>query len=390
MSFFAPLNQQPADALLALIGMFRNDPRPGKIDLGVGVFRDDAGHTPVMRSVKAAERKLWETQDSKSYLGPEGNVAFARHMARLALGDVDLSGRLTGVQAPGGTGALRLGAELIGATKPGATVWVGTPTWPNHPPILAAAGLKAQTYKHFDTATQAISFDAVMDALSAKAQPGDIALLHGCCHNPTGADFSLDQWKAIAETLSARGIVPFLDLAYQGLGLGMDQDAAGVRLVMDACPEALLAYSCDKNFGVYRDRVGALIVQTANAADTDRVASNMLALARANWSMPPDHGGAVVATLLDDPVLAADWKLELDTMRDRLLGIRAALASHGGILARVAEQRGMFSLLPLSPDVVKRLREDHAVYMAGSGRINVAGLSVETASIFAKALAACL
>ncbi|MFV3075995.1 aromatic amino acid transaminase [Niveispirillum fermenti] len=389
MSFFAPLNPQPADALLALIGLFRNDPRSHKIDLGVGVFRDDAGKTPVMRAVKAAEHKLWESQDSKSYLGPEGNVAFARHMARLALGEVELSGRLSGVQTPGGTGALRLAAELVAATRPGATVWVGTPTWPNHPPILAAAGLKMQTYRHFDPASQTLTFDAVMDALN-KAQAGDVALLHGCCHNPTGADFSLDQWKAIAATLSERGIVPFLDLAYQGLGLGMEQDAAGVRLVMGACPEALIAYSCDKNFGVYRDRVGALIVQTASAADSDRVSSNVLALARANWSMPPDHGGAVIATLLDDPALAADWKAELDTMRDRLLGIRDALASHGGVLARVAEQRGMFSLLPLSPDVVKHLREDHAVYMAGSGRINIAGLSVETAGIFAKALAASL
>ncbi|KPF83949.1 aromatic amino acid aminotransferase [alpha proteobacterium AAP38] len=389
MSFFQPLAQQPADALLALIGMFRNDPRPGKIDLGVGVFRDDAGHTPVMRSVKAAERKLWESQDSKSYLGPEGNVAFARHMARLALGDVELGGRLTGVQTPGGTGALRLGAELIAASRPGVTVWVGTPTWPNHPPILAAAGLKAQTYKHFNPASQTLTFDTVMDALN-RAQPGDVALLHGCCHNPTGADFSLEQWRVIADTLSTRGILPFLDLAYQGLGLGMEQDAAGIRMVMDACPEAVLAYSCDKNFGVYRDRVGALFVQTGNAADTDRVASNMLALARANWSMPPDHGGAVIATLMDDAALVADWTLELNTMRDRLLGIRAALAAHGGVLGRVDQQRGMFSLLPLSPDVVKRLREEHAVYMAGSGRINVAGLSVETAGRFAAALNACL
>lgn len=389
MSFFQPLAQQPPDALLALIGMFRNDPRPGKIDLGVGVFRDDAGNTPVMRSVKAAEQKLWESQDSKSYLGPEGNVAFARHMARLALGDVELSGRLTGVQTPGGTGALRLAAELIGTAKPGARVWVGTPTWPNHPPVLAAAGLKIETYRHFDTPSQSIDFAAVMDALN-RAQAGDVVMLHGCCHNPTGADFDLEQWAQIAATLSARGLLPFLDLAYQGLGLGMEPDAAGARLVMDACPEALLAYSCDKNFGVYRDRVGALFVQTARDSDTGRVASNMLALARANWSMPPDHGGAVIATLMDDPVLAADWKLELDVMRDRLLGIRAELTRHGGVLGRVDQQRGMFSLLPLSPDVVKRLREEHAVYMAGSGRINVAGLSVETAGIFAKALAACL
>lgn len=387
MSFFAPLNAQAPDALLALIGLFRNDPRPGKIDLGVGVFRDDAGHTPVMRAVKAAEKLLWERQDSKSYLGPEGNVAFARHMARLALGDVELGGRLAAVQTPGGTGALRLAAELIGATKPGARVFVGTPTWPNHPPIIAAAGLRMEPYRHFDPVTQTLTFDAVMDALG-RAEAGDVALLHGCCHNPTGADFTLDQWRVIAETLSARGVVPLLDLAYQGLGLGMEQDAAGIRLVMDACPEALLAHSSDKNFGVYRDRVGTLIIQTANAADTDRVASNMLALARANWSMPPDHGGAVIATLMDDPDLVVDWRAEMDAMRERLLSIRAALAGYGGVLSGVANQRGMFSLLPLAPATIKQLREEHAVYMAGSGRINIAGLNLDSAGAFARALAA--
>lgn len=389
MSFFAPLRPQPADALLALIGLYRDDPRPQKLDLGVGVYRDDDGHTPVMRSVKAAERRLLESQDSKSYLGPEGNVAFTRHMAKLAFGNTVDAARLTGVQTPGGTGALRLAAELIAASRPGARVFVGTPTWPNHPPVMGAAGLKVETFRHFDVASQRLCFDEMMAALD-KAVAGDVVLLHGCCHNPTGADLNLEQWAAVAELMQARGLFPLLDLAYQGLGQGMEEDAAGVRLVLQRCPEALVAYSCDKNFGVYRERVGALFAQVADAADAERVNSNMLLLARANWSMPPDHGAAAIALLLDDPALTADWKVELDQMRDRLRAVRRALAGHGGALAHVNEQHGMFSLLPLSPPVVARLRTAHAVYMAGSGRINIAGLTVETASRFAQAVAACV
>lgn len=389
MSFFAPLPQQPADALLALIGLYRDDPRAHKLDLGVGVYRDEAGRTPVMAALKQAEKRLWESQDSKSYLGPEGNAAFTRHMRALAFGAGDFGGRITGVQTPGGTGALRLAAELLAAAKPGARVFVGTPTWPNHPPILAAARLTTQTYTHFDVATQRLCFDEMMAALGT-AQAGDVALLHGCCHNPTGADLDGDQWAALADLLADRGIVPLLDLAYQGLGHGMDADAAGVRLVLDKVPEALIAYSCDKNFGVYRERVGALFALTANAADADRVNSNLLSLARANWSMPPDHGAAAIALLMEAPDLVAQWRTELDGMRDRLQAVRDTLAAHGGALAHVAEQNGMFSQLPLSPPVIARLRAEHGIYMAGSGRINIAGLTVETAGRFAQAIAACV
>ncbi|WP_029012594.1 aromatic amino acid transaminase [Niveispirillum irakense] len=389
MSFFAPLPQQPADALLALIGLYRDDPRAHKLDLGVGVYRDEAGRTPVMAALKQAEKRLWESQDSKSYLGPEGNAAFTRHMRALAFGAGDFGGRITGVQTPGGTGALRLAAELLAAAKPGARVFVGTPTWPNHPPLLAAARLTTQTYTHFDVATQRLCFDEMMAALGT-AQAGDVALLHGCCHNPTGADLDGDQWAALADLLADRGIVPLLDLAYQGLGHGMDADAAGVRLVLDKVPEALIAYSCDKNFGVYRERVGALFALTAKAADADRVNSNLLSLARANWSMPPDHGAAAIALLMEDPDLVVQWRTELDGMRDRLRAVRDTLAAHGGALAHVAEQNGMFSQLPLSPPVIARLRAEHGIYMAGSGRINIAGLTVETAGRFAQAIAACV
>ena len=389
MSFFAPLPQQPADALLALIGLYRDDPRPHKLDLGVGVYRDEEGRTPVMAALKQAEKRLWESQDSKSYMGPEGNAAFTRHMRTLAFGEGDFGGRIAGVQTPGGTGALRLAAELLAAAKPGARVFVGTPTWPNHPPILAAARLTTQSYTHFDVATQRLCFDEMMAALGT-AQAGDVALLHGCCHNPTGADLDATQWAALAELLAERGIVPLLDLAYQGLGHGLDADAAGVRLVLNKVPEALIAYSCDKNFGVYRERVGALFALTANAADADRVNSNLLSLARANWSMPPDHGAAAIALLMEDPDLVAQWRTELDVMRDRLRAVRDTLAAHGGALAHVAEQNGMFSQLPLSSPVIARLRAEHGIYMAGSGRINIAGLTVETAGRFAQAIVACV
>lgn len=390
MSLFGPLQQQPADALLALIGQYRADPRPHKIDLGVGVYRDETGNTPVLRALKAAEERLWQVQTSKSYLGPEGNTAFTAHMQRLVFGTMDFAGRLAGVQTPGGTGALRLAAELIAAASPGARarVWVGAPTWPNHPPILNAAGLAVETYESFDKASQSLRFDEMMAALG-RARAGDVALLHGCCHNPTGADLSDAQWREVAELVASRGVIPLLDLAYQGLGRGLDQDAQGVRTVLARCPEALVAYSCDKNFGVYRERVGALFALAGSRADADRVHSNLLSLARANWSMPPDHGAAAIALLLDDAELTAAWREELEEMRSRLVAVRQALTAHGGPLRAVAEQHGMFSLLPLSPEVVARLRTDHAVYMAGSGRINIAGLTEKTVPVFTAALAAC-
>ncbi|WP_176593843.1 amino acid aminotransferase [Sphingobium sp. EM0848] len=380
-SFFGGLTAQPADALLALIGLHRADARPGKMDLGIGMFRDDLGQTPVMRAVKVAEAMLVEQQESKSYLGTEGDGCFAALLAEVVFGAG--TDRLTGVQTPGGTGALRLGAELIARSRPGATVWIGTPTWPNHAPIFRDAGLPVQTHRFFDVASAAIDFDAMIEDLG-DAQAGDVLLLHGCCHNPTGADFSGEQWREIARLCERRGLLPFIDLAYQGLGDGLDADAAAMRGLLRALPEAVIAYSCDKNFGLYRERVGALWVQSIS---TDPVRGNLLTLARSLWSMPPDHGAAVVRLVLENAALRADWAAELDAMRARINELRMALAASHPRLAAIGDQRGMFALLPLGPDAVEALRRDHGIYMAGNGRINIAGLTPENIPIFVAGVA---
>jgi len=384
---FDGLKPQAPDALLALIGMFAADPREGKIDLGVGVYRDETGATPVFRAVKAAEARLVETQSSKSYLGPEGDIRFTELLKPIVFGAGTDTSAIVGVQTPGGTGALRLAAELIASAKPKATIWLGTPTWPNHPPTFSSAGLTLATYRYFDQAAQAIRFDEMMDALNG-AEAGDVVLLHGCCHNPTGANLTAAQWNDVAEVVSKRGLVPLVDLAYQGLGGGLDEDAAGLRQVLDAADDVIVAYSCDKNFGLYRDRVGALYVRARQKARADLIFANMMALARPNWSMPPDHGAAVVRTILDDAGLAADWRAELTSMRERIAAVRKALAAGDNHLAPIAQQQGMFSLLPLSGEQVATLRKDHAVYMAGSGRANLAGLTLKTVPKFIEALRA--
>lgn len=382
------LRPQPADALLALIGAHRSDPRPDKIDVGVGVYREEDGSTPVMRAVKAAERRLVEEQDSKSYMGPEGDIGFFEALRPLVFGDVASGGdgRLAGLQTPGGTGALRLALELVARGNPDARVWLGLPTWPNHAPIVAAAGLTTATYRHFDVAAQRLTFDETLAAFRG-ARRGDVALLHGCCHNPTGADFDEAEWTALAETLRDRGVLPLIDLAYQGLGRGMAEDARGLGIVLDICDEALVAYSCDKNFGLYRERVGALFALSHSAAEAAVVQSNLLSLARANWSMPPAHGAAIVRTILADENLAADWRAELDHVRDRIASIRALLADADPALAALADQHGMFSTLPLAPAEVARLRAEHGIYMPASGRINIAGLTPATVPVFVAALA---
>lgn len=376
------LTAQPADPLLALIGLFRDDPRTTKIDMGVGVYRDAAGKTPVMAAVKAAEGVLLKEQQTKSYLGPEGDVRFAELLTPIIFGEIDRA-RLCGVQTPGGTGALRLGAELLARGRAGARVLVGTPTWPNHVPLMEAAGLQIVPFKHFDVATQTLCFDETLAAINA-ATPGDVILLHGCCHNPTGADYTVDQWNTIAPLIAECGLLPFVDLAYQGLGNGLDADAAGLRAVVAHNAQALVAYSCDKNFGLYRERVGALFVVSDTAAV---IQSNLLALARANWSMPPDHGAAIVRTILDSPELTASWRAELDAMRLRILSVREGVAACDPAIG-LTKQTGMFSMLPLSPEQIRTLREVHAVYMAGSGRINVAGLTPDAIPAFAAAVAA--
>lgn len=385
---FDGLKLQAPDALLALIGLYAADPRADKIDLGVGVYRDESGATPVFRAVKAAEARLVETQSSKSYLGPEGDARFTELLQPIAFGASVDPATVVGVQTPGGTGALRLAAELIGAAKPHAKIWLGTPTWPNHTPVFSAAGLTLATYRYFDQAAQVIRFDEMMDALSG-AEAGDVVLLHGCCHNPTGANLTAAQWTEVAQVVGKRGLVPLVDLAYQGLGAGLDEDSAGLRQVMDAAEDVIVAYSCDKNFGLYRDRVGALYVRAKQKGRADLVLSNMLALARPNWSMPPDHGAAVVRTILEDATLTADWRKELATMRERIAAVREALAAgDNNLLAPIAKQQGMFSLLPLSAEQVATLRRDHAVYMAGSGRANLAGLTLKTVPRFIEALRA--
>ncbi len=373
------LEQQPADALLALIKLHNADPRADKIDLGVGVYRTGEGDTPVFAAIKAAEKKLLETQDSKAYLGPEGDMGFVHALMPYVFGKDDPSkgGRIDGMQTPGGTGGVRLAAAL--AKKAGVQrIWMGVPSWPNHAQILADLGLELKTFAH-STKDGVVDMDALRAAL-AEAQPGDAVLLHGCCHNPTGIDYSNADWDEIAGLVKARGVLPVLDLAYQGLGYGMEEDAYGVRRVLAEVPEALIAYSCDKNFGMYRDRVGAVYAMVADPAQLNAVLSNGHTLARAAWSMPPDHGAAAVRLILEDEALTRLWLDELDTMRARMRQVRARLADAGKAgaidLAPLGGQNGLFSIVPLSGEQILKLRNDHGIYMAGSGRINVAGLTM--------------
>ena len=373
------LEQQPADALLALIKLHNDDLRADKIDLGVGVYRTGQGATPVFGAIKAAEQRLVDEQDSKAYLGPEGDMGFVHALMPYIFGrdDPTMGGRIEGMQAPGGTGAVRLAVAL--AKRAGVQrFWMGLPSWPNHAQILGDLGVELKSFVHATKAGM-VDMGALRMAISL-AQPGDAFLLHGCCHNPTGIDYSPEQWAEIAQLIADAKLLPILDLAYQGLGQGMEEDAFGVRKVLAAVPEALIAYSCDKNFGMYRDRVGAIYVLAQDAQVLNRVLSNGHALARAAWSMPPDHGGAAVRIVLEDPELTALWLDELDTMRTRMRQVRARLAEHGMAgsidLKPIGGQNGLFSVLPLSAEQIQRLRSDHGIYLAGSGRINAAGLTM--------------
>ncbi|MBK9010661.1 aromatic amino acid transaminase [Novosphingobium sp.] len=379
------LPQQPADALLALIKLHNEDPRADKIDLGVGVYRTGDGATPVFAAIKAAEKRLLETQDSKAYLGPEGDMGFVRALMPWVFGKANptMDGRIDGMQTPGGTGGVRLAVAL--AKRAGVNrVLMGLPSWPNHAQIYADLGVELKGFNHAGKDGK-VDMDALRAAI-AEAQAGDAILLHGCCHNPTGIDYSHADWDEIAGLLAAKGLLPILDLAYQGLGQGMEEDAYGVRRVLAAVPEALIAYSCDKNFGMYRDRVGAVYVMVSDPAQLGAVLSNGYALARAAWSMPPDHGAAAVRLILEDEGLVKLWQGELDDMRARMNQVRARLAGagHAGSidLAPLGAQNGLFSVLPLSGEQILKLRNDHGIYMAGSGRINVAGLTMDNIGKF--------
>jgi len=385
---FDRLEAQPSDSLLALIGMVNADTREAKIDLGVGVYKDAAGNTPILRAVKAAERILLETQVTKAYLGSEGDVRFVQLMKELVFGEAAASDeRIVGLQTPGGCGALRLGAELIKATGSGARVYIGQPTWPNHVPLIGSAGLPFVDYPYYARDERKVCFDRMADALEG-ARAGDIVLVHGCCHNPTGADLSGEEWKALAEIVARRGLVPFVDLAYQGLGNGLEKDAEGTRLIVDAAEQALVAHSNDKNFGLYRERTGSLFVKAGSRESAEVVRGNLMVMARTMWSMPPDHGAAIVRTVFDTPELKADWHAELGEMCARIRSLRARIAAADPRLAYIDDQNGMFSMLPLSPETVTDLREKEAIYMAGSGRFNVAGLSDHNVDRFTAAVIA--
>jgi aromatic-amino-acid transaminase len=389
------LAQQPADALLALIKLHNNDPRADKIDLGVGVYKTGQGGTPVFGAIKAAEAQLVETQDSKAYLGPEGDMAFVSALMPYVFGKDDPrtsgilgAGRIEGMQTPGGTGSLRLALALV--KKAGIQrAWMGVPSWPNHAQICADLGLELKTFNH---ATPEGTADmAALRAAIAEAGEGDAILLHGCCHNPTGIDYSPADWDEIAGLIAGKKLLPVLDLAYQGLGRGMEEDAYGIRQVLAAVPEAIVAYSCDKNFGLYRDRTGALYIMMEHQDQLPAPVSNAHALARANWSQPPDHGAAAVRIVLEDAKLTALWLDELDTMRERMNQVRARLAAAGEVggvdLSPIGRQNGLFSIIPFTPEQVQAMRADHGIYFAGSGRINVAGLTLGNIDQFIAAVA---
>ena len=390
---FETLKATPPDKIIELMSLFRADPRTDKIDLGVGVFKDAAGRTPVMRAVKAAERRMVEEQDSKAYVGILGDLDFVAALGELALGASAPRDRLAGAQTPGGTGAIRQLFELIHRASPAASVWISDPTWPNHPAILAHIGIPARTYRYFDAGSGGVDFAGMMGDLT-ELKAGDVLLLHGCCHNPTGANLSFDQWKELTGFVLARGAVPMIDLAYQGFGDGLDEDAAGLRHMAAAVSEMMLAASCSKNFGVYRDRVGAAFVISPDRKTADLARMNLASLNRLNYSFPPDHGARAVSLIFGDAELRADWAAELEDMRQGMLTLRQGLtealrkATNSDRFDFVAEHRGMFSRLGLGPEQVKALRDESGIYMIGDSRINIAGLPADRLDHLARAIAA--
>jgi aspartate aminotransferase len=389
------LDRLPPDPILGLMAAFRADADPRKVDLGVGVYRDERGETPVMQAVRDAERALLARQSTKTYVAPAGNAAFNEAMRRLVLGErspLAASERVCAVQAPGGCGALRLGAELIRAARPEAVVHASAPTWANHVPLLCGCGLTLERYPYFDAATGGVAFEAMLSALEA-LPPRSVVLLHASCHNPTGADLDEAQWRETAAVIERRALLPFIDMAYQGLGRGLAEDAYGVRLLAGQLPEALIAVSCSKNFGLYRERVGCLLAVGESGAAAAAALTQLVRIARGLYSMPPDHGAAVVAEILASGPLRAAWLAELTAMRERILQLRAAAAAALAAacphkdFSRIVRQRGMFSFLGVAPDTVRRLRESHHVYMTDDSRINIAGLRMENIPYFARAVA---
>lgn len=392
---FETITPAPPDAILGLTDAFKKDSNPKKINLGVGVYKDAQGRTPVLPSVKEAERRIDASENSKSYLPIEGSPEYAAATQRLLFGaDHPLlaSGRVVTAHAPGGTGALRIGADFVKRFLPDATIWISNPTWPNHPSVFQSAGLKVESYPYFDAANNRVDFEAMMAKLRALPS-GDVLLLHGCCHNPTGADLSTDQWREVAAVAQERGLLPLLDFAYQGFAEGLEEDAAGVRLMAEACPESLIANSYSKNFGLYSERVGALTLVAKNADSAEAALSHIKQVIRANYSNPPSHGGKVVETILGDAALRQQWEAEVTDMRARINSIRDLFVetlNEKGVdrdFSFIARQRGMFSFSGLTADQVKKLRDQYAIYAVSSGRINVAGMTEANMEYLCSAIA---
>lgn len=392
---FDRISAVPPDAIMALMQQCKADERPQKVDLGVGVYKDVAGTVPIMRAVKTAEEVIFGEEKTKTYVGTTGRVGFRDLVLDLVLGadhPVRNSGRIASSQAAGGSGALRLGAQLAYAASPNATVWVSTPTWANHIPLIGSTGFKLESYPYYNRETLGVDFEDMLAHLDANAKSGDLVLLHGCCHNPTGADLSSSQWEQLVPFLNERKLVPFIDLAYLGLGKGLDEDGYGLRLTVEKCPEVIFTVSASKNFGLYKERVGLLGVICADTDHTAAVQSQLGAIQRTLISMPPDHGAQIVERILGNGDLKRMWAEELTEMRDRIRGLRQLLSEaldvQGGehIARAVVNQNGMFSMLPVTKEQAESLRNDHAIYMTNSGRVNIAGANVSNIPAVAAAL----
>jgi aspartate aminotransferase len=395
---FEVLPQLPADPILGLSTAYKADTNPLKIDLGVGVYKDEQGHTPILSSVAKAQELLLAKEDSKTYITPQGVPGYIDGMLRLLLGKgskVMLEDRVAAVQAPGGCGALRILAELIKRCNSELTVWVSDPTWANHIPLIGNAGLKIETYPYFNKADASINFEGMVDTL-AQVKSGDVVLLHGCCHNPTGADLTPEQWHTVLELAQKTGFIPFVDVAYQGFGDGLEQDAYGLRLLVENLPEVVIAASCSKNFGLYRERVGLAAMITANTQTRQAIQTQIQSIARGIYSMPPSYGGALVDIILSDEALRTEWVAEVEAMRTRMQTLRGLLvtklAEKGAQrdFSFVKEQKGMFSYLCITPEQVQEMRNKHSVYFVDSSRVNIAGISIANVDALASALVSVL
>ncbi|MFE3838786.1 aromatic amino acid transaminase [Pseudogemmobacter sonorensis] len=392
---FERYQSPPPDVIVELMQAYRADPRPGKIDLGIGVYKNDQGQTPVMRAVKQAEQCYIGIEASKAYLGLGGDGQFVDLIADLVLGEAAKSGNLAGIQTVGGGAAVRLLADMLARNDGMGEIWIPSPTWINHLPIARAAGLKVREYNYYDPDTGTVAFERMIADLSA-AKAGDVVLLHGCCHNPTGADLSPQQWADLGALILSRGLLPFVDMAYQGFGDGLEADAAGIRKLATMVPEMVISVSCSKNFGVYRDRAGAALILSENAEGTAKAKAVLLAAGRVNYSFPPNHAAASIALLLSDPALTDDWKAELDEMRVRLQNNRRILAealraaTNSDRFDCITGHKGMFSLLGLGLDRVLRLREEAAIFMPPDGRMNIAAINVGQLDVIAGGIAAVL